>query len=167
MLALGVVATGIAYLLYFGLIGGAGPSTAILVTYLVPSTALVYAATLLDEPVGARQVAGLALVLGGVALGTGAVRPQAGRYGADVTRSYPVLIGTLAFVWGASYLFIKVAVEEIEPAPAMFLRLAVAAGAARPVRALARGRPLRPRGARGAWRPASCSGSSTRRCRSR
>jgi drug/metabolite transporter (DMT)-like permease len=74
VLALGVVATGIAYLLYFGLIGGAGPSTAILVTYLVPSTALVYAATLLDEPVGARQVAGLALVLGGVALGTGAVR---------------------------------------------------------------------------------------------
>jgi drug/metabolite transporter (DMT)-like permease len=45
-----------------------------LVTYLVPSTALVYAATLLDEPVGARQVAGLAFVLGGVALGTGAVR---------------------------------------------------------------------------------------------
>ena len=44
-----------------------------------------------------------------------------------MTRSYPVLIGTLAFVWGASYLFIKVAVEEIEPAPAMFLRLAVAA----------------------------------------
>ena len=44
-----------------------------------------------------------------------------------MTRSYPVLIGTLAFVWGASYLFIKVAVEDIEPAPAMFLRLAVAA----------------------------------------
>lgn len=44
-----------------------------------------------------------------------------------MTRSYPVLIGTLAFVWGASYLFIKVAVEEIEPAPAMFLRVAVAA----------------------------------------
>jgi drug/metabolite transporter (DMT)-like permease len=74
VLALGVVATGIAYLLYFGLIAGAGPSTAILVTYLVPATALVYAATLLDEPVGAWQVAGLALVLGGVALGTGAVR---------------------------------------------------------------------------------------------
>lgn len=74
VLALGVVGTGIAYLLYFGLIGGAGPSTAILVTYLVPSTALVYAAMLLDEPVGARQVAGLALVLGGVALGTGAMR---------------------------------------------------------------------------------------------
>jgi hypothetical protein len=67
-LALGVVATGIAYLLYFGLIAGAGPSTAILVTYLVPATVLVYAATLPDE------VGGLALVLGGVALGTGAVR---------------------------------------------------------------------------------------------
>jgi drug/metabolite transporter (DMT)-like permease len=74
VLYLGVAATGVAYLLYFGLIAGAGPSTAILVTYLVPATALVYAATLLDEPVGAQQVAGLALVLGGVALGTGAVR---------------------------------------------------------------------------------------------
>ena len=74
VLALGVVATGIADLLSFGLIRGAGPTSAMLVTYLVPSTALVYAATLLDEPVGARQVAGLAFVLGGVALGTGAVR---------------------------------------------------------------------------------------------
>jgi drug/metabolite transporter (DMT)-like permease len=74
VLALGVVATAVAYLLYFSLIGGAGPSSAILVTYLVPATALVYAATLLDEPVGLTQVLGLALVLGGVALGTGARR---------------------------------------------------------------------------------------------
>jgi drug/metabolite transporter (DMT)-like permease len=44
-----------------------------------------------------------------------------------VTRSYPVLIGILAFVWGASYLFIKVAVDEIEPAPMMFVRVTVAA----------------------------------------
>jgi drug/metabolite transporter (DMT)-like permease len=44
-----------------------------------------------------------------------------------LTRSYPVLIGGLAFVWGASYLFIKVAVDEIEPAPMMFVRLVVAA----------------------------------------
>ena len=73
VLALGVVATAIGYLLYFGLIGRAGASSAILVTYLVPTTALVYAATLLDEPVGVRQVVGLALVLGGVGLGTGTV----------------------------------------------------------------------------------------------
>jgi drug/metabolite transporter (DMT)-like permease len=74
VIGLGVVATAVAYLLYFGLIAGAGPSYAILVTYLVPAMALVYGVTLLDEPVGLREVLGLVLVLAGVALGTGAVR---------------------------------------------------------------------------------------------
>jgi drug/metabolite transporter (DMT)-like permease len=44
-----------------------------------------------------------------------------------VTRSYLVLLSFLAFIWGASYLFIKVAVDEIEPAAMMFVRLAIAA----------------------------------------
>ena len=44
-----------------------------------------------------------------------------------VTRSYVWMIGFLAAVWGASYLFIKVAVEEIEPAPMVAFRLLVAA----------------------------------------
>jgi drug/metabolite transporter (DMT)-like permease len=74
VLYLGVAATGVAYLLYFGLIAGAGASKAVLVTYLVPSLALVYGATLLDENVTAVALAGLALVLAGVALGTGTVR---------------------------------------------------------------------------------------------
>ena len=74
VLFLGVVATGAAYLLYFGLIAGAGVSRAILVTYLVPSLALLYGAVFLDEPVKALSIAGLALVLAGVALGTGSVR---------------------------------------------------------------------------------------------
>jgi drug/metabolite transporter (DMT)-like permease len=43
-----------------------------------------------------------------------------------VTRSYPVLLLTLAAVWGASYLFIKVAVEDIEPAAMMETRLLIA-----------------------------------------
>jgi drug/metabolite transporter (DMT)-like permease len=44
-----------------------------------------------------------------------------------VTRSYGFLIFSLAGVWGASYLFIKVAVEDgIEPAPLMFFRLLLA-----------------------------------------
>lgn len=74
VLYLGVVCTGAAYLLYFGLIAGAGASRAVLVTYLVPSLALVYGAVFLDEPVRALSIAGLALVLAGVALGTGSVR---------------------------------------------------------------------------------------------
>jgi drug/metabolite transporter (DMT)-like permease len=44
-----------------------------------------------------------------------------------VTRAYWPMLGLLAAVWGASYLFIKVAVDEIEPAAMMFFRLALAA----------------------------------------
>ena len=73
VIALGVLGTGIGYLLYYGLIAGAGASRAILVTYLVPPMALVYGALILDEPVTATSLGGLALILGGVALGTGAV----------------------------------------------------------------------------------------------
>ena len=71
VLYLGVAATGVGYLLYFGLIAGAGASKAVLVTYLVPSLALVYGAVFLDEQVTALALAGLVLVLAGVALGTG------------------------------------------------------------------------------------------------
>src|SRR5688500_2250699 len=74
VLYLGVAATGIAYLLYFGLIAGAGASKAVLVTYLVPSLALVYGAIFLDETVTAVSLVGLALVLTGVGLGTGTVK---------------------------------------------------------------------------------------------
>jgi drug/metabolite transporter (DMT)-like permease len=70
----GVLATGAGYLLYFGLIAGAGAAKAVLVTYLVPSLALVYGAAFLDEEITAVAVAGLLLVLAGVALGTGTVR---------------------------------------------------------------------------------------------
>jgi drug/metabolite transporter (DMT)-like permease len=74
VLYLGVLATGAAYLLYFGLIAGAGAARAVLVTYLVPSLALIYGAAFLDEEITAVAVMGLLLVLAGVALGTGTVR---------------------------------------------------------------------------------------------
>lgn len=71
IVALGVLGTGLAYLLYFTLIARAGASRAILVTYLVPAFALVYGTVLLGEPVTASALAGLALILCGTALGTG------------------------------------------------------------------------------------------------
>ena len=76
VLVLGIAGTGLAYILYYGLIAGAGASRAILITYLVPTFALAYGAVLLDEPVTAAAVGGLALVLAGTALGTGGVRPR-------------------------------------------------------------------------------------------
>jgi drug/metabolite transporter (DMT)-like permease len=74
VVALGVLGSGIAYLLYFALIASAGASRAILVTYLVPAFALVYGTVFLDETVTAVALAGLALVLTGTALATGLAR---------------------------------------------------------------------------------------------
>ena len=43
-----------------------------------------------------------------------------------MTRSYAFLIGSLAAIWGASYLFIKVAVRDFPPASMIEIRLLVA-----------------------------------------
>jgi drug/metabolite transporter (DMT)-like permease len=74
VVALGVPGTALAYLLFFGLITGAGAAYAALVTYLIPPIALAYGAIFLDERFGAAAFGGLALILAGVALGTGGVR---------------------------------------------------------------------------------------------
>ena len=73
VVALGVPGTALAYLLFFGLITGAGAAYASLVTYLIPPIALAYGAVFLGERFGAAAFGGLALILAGVALGTGAV----------------------------------------------------------------------------------------------
>ncbi len=75
--ALGVLGSGLAYLLYFAIIASAGASRAILVTYLVPAFALVYGVAFLDESVTWVALTGLALVLGGTALATGVARRRA------------------------------------------------------------------------------------------
>jgi drug/metabolite transporter (DMT)-like permease len=74
VVALGSLGLAVAYLLYFGLIAGAGASYAILVTYLVPALALGYGAVFLGEHITASAIGGLVLILAGVALGTGTAR---------------------------------------------------------------------------------------------
>ena len=74
VIALGIPGTALAYLLFFGLITGAGAAYASLVTYLIPPIALAYGAIFLGERFGASAFGGLALILAGVALGTGGVR---------------------------------------------------------------------------------------------
>ena len=54
-------------------------------------------------------------------------------------RGYVFMLGVLAAVWGASYMFIKVAVEEIEPTTMMCLRLLLAFGALFPALVVASG----------------------------
>jgi drug/metabolite transporter (DMT)-like permease len=71
---LGVLGTAFAYLLFFTIIAKAGAAYASFVTYLVPPIALAYGALFLGEHIGAAALGGLALILGGVALGTGIQR---------------------------------------------------------------------------------------------
>jgi drug/metabolite transporter (DMT)-like permease len=70
-----------------------------------------------------------------------------------VTRSYAWMLAFLAAVWGASYLFIKVAVEEIEPAAMMFFRLLIAAALLVPFLLLREGVRRGVRELAAAWRP--------------
>ena len=65
VLALGVVCTGIAYVLYFRLIARAGPARALSVTFAVPVFAVLYGVVLLGEVVTPWMVVcGLVIVLG-------------------------------------------------------------------------------------------------------
>jgi drug/metabolite transporter (DMT)-like permease len=62
---LGVLGTGIAFVIFYGLIGSIGPARTFLVTYIAPGFAVFYGAFLLSEEVTIATVAGLALILAG------------------------------------------------------------------------------------------------------
>jgi drug/metabolite transporter (DMT)-like permease len=62
---LGVLGTGLAFAIFYSLIGRVGPARSFIVTYLAPGFAVVYGAALLDERITAATIAGLALILGG------------------------------------------------------------------------------------------------------
>jgi drug/metabolite transporter (DMT)-like permease len=79
VVALGIPGTALAYLLFFGLISGAGAAHTSLVTYLIPPIALAYGAIFLGERFGAAALGGLALILAGVALGSGTARLRRAR----------------------------------------------------------------------------------------
>jgi drug/metabolite transporter (DMT)-like permease len=68
VVALGVVGTALAFIIFYRLIAEAGAGRASLVSYLAPGVALFYGAVLLDEAITPAAVAGLVLILGGVAL---------------------------------------------------------------------------------------------------
>jgi drug/metabolite transporter (DMT)-like permease len=65
---LGLVGTALAFVVFYRLMADIGVGRASLVSYLAPGIALFYGAVLLDEAITWAAVAGLALILGGVAL---------------------------------------------------------------------------------------------------
>lgn len=66
--ALGVVCTGVAFMLWFGLLARVGPVAAVTVTLLAPVFGVTWAAAFLGEPITPALAVGSAAVLGGVAL---------------------------------------------------------------------------------------------------
>lgn len=76
---LGVLCTGVAYVMYFRLIESLGPARALTVTFAVPVFAIVYGALLLGESVTPWMLLCGAVVLVGTALATGLVRLPLGR----------------------------------------------------------------------------------------
>jgi drug/metabolite transporter (DMT)-like permease len=73
LLALALVGTAFAQLLLFHVLRLHGAGKLSLVTYLMPPFALFYGATILGEPLRWSALAGLGLILLGVALGSGAL----------------------------------------------------------------------------------------------
>jgi drug/metabolite transporter (DMT)-like permease len=74
VVALAVLGTAAAQILLFRVLRSDGATMLSLVTYLLPATALVYGITLLGESLTVEELIGMVLILGGVALGSGALR---------------------------------------------------------------------------------------------
>jgi len=68
LVCLGALGTALAFVMFYRLIGELGAARSSLVAYLAPPVALAYGATLLDESISAGDIAGLVLILAGVAL---------------------------------------------------------------------------------------------------
>jgi drug/metabolite transporter (DMT)-like permease len=81
VVVLGVLGTGIAFAIFYELIGSVGPARTWIVTYLAPGFAVAYGAIFLDEAVTASTLAGLGLILAGSYLAAEGGNPLRGRLG--------------------------------------------------------------------------------------
>ena len=76
LFGIALLSSAAAYFIYFRLIARAGATNALLVTFLIPVSAILMGLVLLDESIGARQLAGMAAIFIGVA----AIDGRAGRF---------------------------------------------------------------------------------------
>ncbi|MGI8857055.1 MAG: DMT family transporter [Thermomicrobiales bacterium] len=71
VVALALLSTSLAYLLYFSLIASVGPMKTLSVTYLIPAFGIIWSALFLHERLRPGTLIGLAIILASVALVTG------------------------------------------------------------------------------------------------
>ena len=74
LLAVGVLCTGVAYILYFRLIENAGPARALAVTFVIPVFAVFYGALFLGEAVTLWMLLCAVVIICGTALSTGLLK---------------------------------------------------------------------------------------------
>ena len=79
MLALSIIATAIATVVFLKLVTTAGPSFTSFINYLIPVWALLMGVVFLGEQPGLRVVIALALILAGIALSEVGSRRLVGR----------------------------------------------------------------------------------------
>jgi drug/metabolite transporter (DMT)-like permease len=77
VILLGVLCTGVAYILYFRLIRNVGPARAMSVTYVVPVFGVLWGWLFLGERVTVPMILGMLVIFAGVGLTTGALRVPA------------------------------------------------------------------------------------------
>lgn len=76
VILLGILCTGIAFIIFFNLIANLGPAKAISVTYLIPAFGLLWGSLLLNEVITTTMLVGCGFILTGVALTTGLLKPR-------------------------------------------------------------------------------------------
>ena len=76
MLAVGVICTGLAYVLYYRLIARAGPGNASTITYLIPVFALAYGVGFMNESLSWSMLVYGSVILLGTMLSTGWLSPK-------------------------------------------------------------------------------------------
>jgi drug/metabolite transporter (DMT)-like permease len=68
LVALALLSTALAYVLYFRILAAAGATSLLLVTFLIPPMAILLGATFLDERLAPRHFEGMALIGVGLAI---------------------------------------------------------------------------------------------------
>lgn len=79
VLGLGLLSTALAYVIYFRILARAGATNLLLVTFLVPVSAIVLGAAILGERLAAHEIAGTAVIVLGLAAIDGRAAAALGR----------------------------------------------------------------------------------------